>query len=209
MAISASEVANGIIVTNMLYRLLAVILLGAFFFIPLSVIAEGMPMPTLLPTRDERLDQAIKNQQLVLDDATRAAVVQKCQNTQSILANLQEKSDKVVRLRLETYALIQQELQAIKLRMARQGVDASELDLLVGKLQQGMDAFTLASDAHGVALDDVIVVDCMQRPEQFRAGIVMMRAKRATLFDAATNLRWIMLTAENTTFNQLKDRLRV
>lgn len=178
-------------------------LIGALF-IPLNVIAQQSPS-----TSDTRLSQAVADQQLTLDDATKNLTIEKCQAAQTEITQLQDKTDKLVRLRTDTYSTIQKELQAIKLRMGRQGVDASEIDLLIGKLQQGLDKFTLAADSYGTALDDIESVDCVQKPEQFRAGIVVARAKQAQLYTAASDIKKILTTADTTTFEQLKKRLTV
>lgn len=193
----------------MYIRLLTIVMLVVALFVPLKVFAVDAASGDGQLTREQRLANAVNDQKLVLDDAKKAVIVQKCQVAQERLQKLQEKSDKLVELRADTYGTFQKELQAIKLRMARQGVDASEIDLLIGKIQQGLDTFTLAADAYGTSLDDVIAVDCVQKPEQFQAGLVVLRTKRATLLASADTLKSIMGHAKQNTFNQLKKRLTV
>jgi hypothetical protein len=183
--------------------------LATAFFMPLTALAQVMPMSEPRLSQDERLTKAVQDQQITLTDASRASIVEKCQSSQNILVNLQSKTDKLVQLRLETYTNFQKELQAIKLRMARQGVDASEIDLLIGKLQQNMDTFTLVSDAYGTTLDDAETVNCTQKPEQFKVALVLMRVQRTKLLDSANALKKTMQDASTTTFNQLKKRLTV
>jgi len=193
----------------MYIRLLTIIMLVAVFFVPLRVLAVDASSSDGQLSREQRLTNAVNGQKLALDDVKKAILVQKCQAAQESLLKLQEKSDKLVELRADTYGTFQKELQAIKLRMARQGVDASEIDLLIGKIQQGLDTFTLVADAYGTSLDDVIAVDCTQKPEQFQAGLVVLRAKRATLLASADNLKRVMDHAKQNTFSQLKKRLTV
>jgi len=190
-------------------RISAVILLILAIILPVKAFAIDAPVSSGSSSRDQRLTSAVSDQHLVLDDAKRALLVQKCENAQSALMKIQEKADKTAELRTNTYGTFQKELQGIKLRMARQGVDASEIDLLIGKIQQGLDSFTLAADAYGTSLDDVISVDCTQKTEQFQAGLIVLRKQRANLLVAANNLTKIMEAAKQNTFSQLKKRLTV
>lgn len=190
-------------------RIIAALFLVIAFFVPVQVFAVDVPTGDALISRDQRLSGAVNDQRLVLDEAKKSMLVQKCQAAQAGLLKLQEKADRFVELRVNSYGTIQKELQGIKLRMARQGVDASEIDLLIGKIQQGLDEFTLSADAYGTSLDDVIAVDCIQKPEQFQAGLVVLRKQRSLLLAEATNLAKIMQDAKQNTFNQLKKRLTV
>lgn len=190
----------------MFFRILSIFGFILIIFIASPVFAVSANIDGQLTT-DERLSNAVSEQNFSLDDATKQFLAQKCKPAQQSIVGLQESTDKLVGLRLQTYGTFQQELQAIKLRMARQGVDASEIDLLIGKLQQGLDKLTLAADSYGLTLSDVITVDCAQKPEQFKAGIVLLRAKRTNVLEASENLRNIMKQADQNTFQQLKQRL--
>jgi len=190
----------------MFLRLLAITLVAAVFLVPVNTLAVEQSNDSQLST-DQRLTNAVNDQHLTLDDATKALLNQKCQVAQVNLQKLQEKTDTIVESRINTYTTFQKEQQAIKLRMARQGVDASEIDLLIGKLQQGIDDLTLTANNYGTTLRDVITVDCIQKPEQFQAGLVVLRSYQAQLLQSANNLKKIMNDANTSTFLQLKKRL--
>jgi hypothetical protein len=193
----------------MYFRLTIILLLSVATFIPMRALAVDMPMTESSLSREQRLSNAVSEQHLVLDENAKSLLAQKCKNAQTILVQIQDKTQKLVLLRSDTYGGIQKELLALKLRMARQGADASEIDLLIGKLQQKLDQFTLAANTYGTSLDDVITVDCAQKPEQFKAGLIVLRAQRSDLESAAQNLRHTMESARRNTFDQLKNRLRV
>jgi len=190
----------------MFLRLLAITLVAAVFLVPVNTLAVEQSNDSQLST-DQRLTNAVNDQHLTLDDATKALLNQKCQVAQVNLQKLQEKTDTIVESRINTYTTFQKEQQAIKLRMARQGVDASEIDLLIGKLQQGIDDLTLTANNYGTTLRDVITVDCIQKPEQFQAGLVVLRSRQSQLLQSANNLKKIMNDANTSTFLQLKKRL--
>jgi len=189
----------------MFKRLLAIAVIISVLFLPLNVLAEDRPNNSL--TREDRLTNAVAAQSLVLDDSTKALIQAKCQYAQAILATVQDQTESLIRKRQDTYSSIQKDLQTIKLRMIRQGADASETDLLTGKIQQSLDSFTLQADRYGVSLNDVISVNCVQKPEQFKAGLVLMRQQRSKLLDSAVALRKMVSDSNENVFKQLKERL--
>lgn len=158
-------------------------------------------------TVSDRLKKAISDQGLVVSDTTRATIQAKCQNAQIQLSDIQRTTEALVRKRIDIYSGLQKDLIAIQLRMVRQGSDASEVDLLTGKIQQGLDKFTITADAYGTSLSDTVAVNCVEKPEQFQAGLILLRTKRAQLLSAATELKNIMLSAPTNTYEPLKKRM--
>jgi hypothetical protein len=158
-------------------------------------------------TTDERLQQAVIDNGIVLGDGPRNSIMVNCQNAQAVLSKIQQNTGSLIEERYTFYVSIQQELQAIKLRMIRQGADASETDLLTGKIQQGLDDLGLKADDYRVSLADVVSVDCQQQPEYFQAGLIVVRLKRAILLDSALQLKETVQDPDNNIFSQLKQRL--
>jgi hypothetical protein len=158
-----------------------------------------------LDTTQSRLQQAAIDNGIVLSSDQRMNLLAKCQSAQTRLVRIRQNVDSLVEERVNIYTSIQQELQAIKLRMIRQGADASETDLLTGKIQQSLEDFAKLSADYKLALDDVIAVDCTKQPEYFQAGLIVMRLKRATLLDELTQLNATICNDE--LFEQLKSRL--
>lgn len=192
----------------MLKRYILIILVIIGLFLPWQVLAQTIDFSSNT-TSDERLSQAVITQNVVLDDTSKSIIISRCQNAQNLLRPIQDNTNKLVQARIDTYSYIQDELQAIKLRMIRQGADASEADLLTGRIQQALDQFTIQADRYGTSLDDVIGVNCQQQPEQFKAGLIVMRLQRAKLFNDAINLKNIINNSDTNIFNQLKKRLTI
>lgn len=186
----------------MRFRFIALFLVVATFM-PIAAHAEDF-MPQ---TSEDRLTQALQVQGLNLSDTDKLNTTQKCQKAQQKLSDLGDKTDATARQRINDFTVIQKELLAMKLRMARQGVDASEIDLLIGKIQQGIDNFLLASNAYGTTVDDILSINCTEKPELFRAGIILMRAQNQKLLNAADDLNYILKTSNSLAFEQLKKRL--
>lgn len=181
----------------------------ATMIIPTNVLVAQEASVSPNGTIDDRLSGAINDQHLQLDESKQNDIKLKCQATQHIFSDMQQKTDGLIRKRVDLYNELQKDLIAIQLRMVRQGADASEIDLLTGKIQQGLDRFTLVADQYGTSLNDVMLVNCTQKPEQFQAGLIMMRMQRSLLLKSATDLKNSMLQAPQDTYIPLKNRLRV
>lgn len=156
---------------------------------------------------DSRLWQAVQEFNINLNDDRKNMIINKCQIAQNSLNDVLRSTDVLIQKRRLTYVSIQKDLQAIKLRMTRQGADASETDLLTGKLQQLLDRLSEQAGVYTTALSDVINVDCHQKPEYFQGGLVMMRLERARLYDITNGLKALIDNADNEIFTQLKRRL--
>jgi hypothetical protein len=167
-----------------------------------AVLAQTAPATT-----EARLQQAVTDAGVVLNDTQRASILTTCQSAQAVLARIQQSTGSLIEERSTFYVGVQQELQAIKLRMVRQGADASETDLLTGKIQQGLDDFWLKADDYRLALGDVVSVNCQQQPEYFKAGLIVMRLKRALLLESAVQLKAVVQNSNDSIFSQLKQRL--
>ena len=156
---------------------------------------------------NQRLNSYVSKYGIVLDEKSNNDVLQKCTTIQNQVTVLQANSSIAVTKRLNTYSNLQKEIRAIELRMMRQGVDASELDLFIGKIQQGQDSLTLAADNFGTAADDIRLIDCQKRPEQFKAGLIELKSLHKQLVETSKELRLLIEKSPNTTFGPLKDRL--
>lgn len=172
------------------------------FLIPINAYAQNE-----FSTTESRLAGAQQKQGVFLDDAAKANVINNCQKVQNTLVVSRQNSDKNIQKRIVFYSDVQKELQAIELRMMRQGVDSSEMDLLIGKIQQSLDEFTVKADEYGVVLSDLIIVDCKSKPEQFYGGVVELRQKRAELNSSASKLKDVLADSKSSTFIPLKNRL--
>lgn len=188
----------------MFSKMLIVSLLIVVFMCSSAVIAESSNQ-----SADERLAKAVIDQKIVLDDISKNNIVAKCVAAQNNLKNIQNNTDMLVRTRVDIYSSIQRDLQTIKIRMIRQGSDASETDLLTGKIQQELDKFTIQSTNYGSALDDVIGINCQQKPEAFKAGLVIMRTQRNKLLEITNNLKYLVNNSDDTTFIPLNKRLTI
>lgn len=172
-------------------------------FVPVAVNAESF----VPQTSDDRLTQALQSQGLSFNDSEKQNISQKCYNAQQKLTGIREKTENSTRRWINDFTVIQKELLAMKLRMARQGVDASEIDLLIGKIQQSIDNFLLSSNSYGTTVDDVLSINCTEKPELFKAGVLLMRAQHLSLLTSADELKNTLDKSNTLAFEQLKKRL--
>ncbi len=177
-------------------------LLSVFFTIQSSVIAENEAQ-----NLDQRLTNLVAEHSIILTDQDKANVVANCNKLQAQMMANQLSTAAQVRQRVDIYSNLQNEIKALELRMIRQGVDASELDLLIGKIQEKQDQIIITADQMGEVSDDAKIIDCQQRPEQFKAALAEYKDLQTDLLIQSRQLRILILTSPDTTFNPLKKRL--
>lgn len=139
----------------------------------------------------------------------RGVAITRCQNGQIQLSNIQTDTDNATSKRLSVYSTIQKEVKAIELRMTKQGADASEIDLLIGKLQQDLDTFTEQSRYSQQIAQDIQSINCVNNPELYTAAIIEYNEVRRNVYDTATDLKKTIISAPRETFSPLIDRLRI
>lgn len=188
----------------MRYKFVTLLFLVAVF---LPVVASAEDFSPETP--QDRLTRALQVQGLSLGDTDKQNLSQKCQGAQQKLSTLRDATDTKVRQRIDDFTVVQKELLAMKLRMARQGVDASEIDLLIGKIQQAIDTFLLSSNTYGSTIDDLLSINCAERPELFKAGLILLRAQNLLLIQSADDMNSIIDKSDELAFNQLSRKLRL
>ena len=133
----------------------------------------------------------------------REYMVNRCLSGQSQFTKLQAAGDNATTKRLIAYSAIQKEVKAIELRMTKQGADASEIDLFIGKLQQNIDSFTEQSRYSQQIAQDIQTISCTNNPELYTAAIVEYSDVRRNLYNIATDLKNTIITAPQDTFAPL------
>jgi hypothetical protein len=127
-------------------------------------------------------------QAVSLDDASKNKVQNSCQNTQNSLKSLRQKEQRIQRERLETYVDVQNEIDALRLRLMRQGIEVSGVARVLMGYREQSDQYDRLSKSYYEALNDTVSVDCRETPEAFIAGLTLLRQKRAALLETTTGL---------------------
>ena len=130
-----------------------------------------------------------------------------CETTKTTLKGLQLTNDSAVRKRLLVYSDIQKELKAIEIRLTKQGADASELDLLIGKMQQLIESLNQNSRIHLDIVTSLTAVDCKNNPDLFAAGMYELRYIRSVMQKTSEELKSTIEDSKESTFKPLTDRL--
>lgn len=171
--------------------------------VPVSVYAEGNIDSSV------RLQEIKDRQAITIAAEQRDFTINQCQTGKTTLAQTQVVSDGAVKKRLAVYSSIQKEVKAIELRMTKQGADASEIDLLIGKLQQSLDSFSEQARYTQQLAEDISTIDCVSSPELYVAAIKEYKEARRSVYTSASELKNVIMTAQQQTFNPLIDRLRI
>lgn len=184
-------------------KLFVSILLLALLTIAPAVVAEGVIGST------ERLQDLQQRRSVTVSEDQRDAVIAQCSQGKTKVITIQSSTDSSVKKRLAIYESIQKEIKAIELRMSKQGADASEIDLLIGKLQQNLDAFIEQARYSQQLAEDIATIDCTASPELYKAAADEYIETRSRLYTTASELKKIIMTAPKDTFAPLADRLKI
>ena len=157
----------------------------------------------------ERLIEISQNDNYELSAEQIEQVKSSCQANKTKLTQLQASTDQSVRKRLVAYGDIQKELKALELRISRQGADASELDLMIGKLEQLLSSFRVLNQQHSDVVAALTLINCQEEPLLYGAGINELRNIRSSMQSQAEQLKDTILQSRQNTFIPLIDRLLI
>jgi len=186
-------------------RLLSVVLAVSVLLLSSSVFAAtNTPEASLI-----RLNEQAATQSVRLDDTSKNKVQNSCLVAQSNLKSLRQKEQRIQRERTETYADIQNEIDALRLRLSHQGVDISGLARILMAYREQTDQYDRLSSAYNEAINDTITIDCRANPEAFAAGITLIRQKRANLLDSSTALHNFVFGPVHEQLNIVSNEIKV
>jgi 2C-methyl-D-erythritol 2,4-cyclodiphosphate synthase len=138
-----------------------------------------------------------------LTDKEKALVMSRCLGAQDSLTAIHTKAQITKVARTKTYTNLTQSLTNLRLKLDAKQVDASNLDLLIVNYQQKISDFDKAVDAYETTLEDVTQVDCVNKPEDFRAALEGVRNARKTVVDQSSEIREITKSNLKTTFDSI------
>lgn len=156
-----------------------------------------------------RLNAQVSVQKVSLNDEAKAKVASSCQTTQSSLKNLRQKEQRIQRERTDTYVDVQNEIDALQLRLKRQGVEVSGAATVLMNYRELTDQYDRLSKIYSEALYDVTTVDCQANPEAFTAGVALVRQKRAELLTNTNTIQYFVQNDVQNQFNAIKRQLKV
>lgn len=184
--------------------ILVLLSLGLFIIAP----TQGFAAENYSNDTTGRLNSLVNKYSInTLNENDTKQVADNCVNLQTQIAQNQFAISSQIRQRITIYTDLQNEIKALELRMMRQGIDASELDLLIGKIQEKQDELILTADKLGTVGDDIRIIDCRSRPEQFKAGAKEYKQLQQKLIVSAKEARQLIVNSPQSTFDPLKDRL--
>lgn len=186
-------------------RLLSVVLaLGVLLLSGSVFAATTSPVDSL-----NRLSAQAASQGVALDDSAKNNVQNSCQTAQINLKSLRQKEQRIQRERLETYTDVQNEIDALRLRLTHQGVDVSGMARILMGYREQTDQYDRLSNSYYEALNDTATIDCRVNPEAFVAGLTLLRQKRAQLLETTIALRDFVFGPVHGQFNIVSKGIKV
>lgn len=156
-----------------------------------------------------RLKIEAATQKVTLDEATRVKIQNSCQSTQNVLKSIRQKEQKIQRERKDTYLDVQNEIDALQLRIKRQGIEVGGVAAALVSYRELTDQYDRLSKLYMDNLNDSIAIDCRVNPEPFIAGLALIRQKRAQLLENTNQVKTYIFTDVQTQFEIIKKGLKV
>lgn len=195
----------------MLAVLMTTALVGSAF-LPVRASAQegGLAEPGAYSrdARNARISDIRQKLKITLNDKERQLVSERCEQAQSALAKISDRLEVTAAKRTETYQSVITTLSILRASFANRQIDVSNLELLIVTYQTELDDFNDAVRAYEVALDDSVLVDCRQNPEDFRAALEGVRIARRDVVEAAQKISETTDSTLNTTLDSLRLRLQ-
>jgi hypothetical protein len=185
----------------------SLVLLSVAFFNPIQALA--VDNQASIAEAEARLRTVQAEQNIVLDDAAKGLVAQKCGGVQEQLRSIKGRSERQTKLRYETYKDIQQQLLALQLRISKQGVETDQLASVLTQNQEHILFFKTKADTYLKALDDTTNIDCAKNSELFMAGVNHVRQTRAALFTQAETEKNYAIDTMLPKFKAIQEKLDV
>lgn len=170
-----------------------------------SAFAQG-PKAT---STNQRLDNLVAKYEILLSEAEISEIVLSCAQKQQKILSIQSQIDKSVSLRMQIYTEVINQISAVEHRVMRQGADASELDMLIGRVQILLNELTESAADYGLVADDSRLINCQNKPERFSASLKELQAIHYRIVSISDELVSVIKDSPKTTFNPLSERLSI
>lgn len=182
------------------------------YFLTIFVLVLSLATPAVAQQKIsslERLQTISSQQQNIYSPEKLAEVSARCPESQKKILVLQRQNNLLIQKRLSIYGDLQKEMKALEIRLARQGADASELDLLIGKQQVALENFTENQKNYDILISDLRAINCAENPSLYLAGISEIYKYQQKLQESARAVYMILYESPSTTFFPLSERLRI
>lgn len=156
-----------------------------------------------------RLQAAAVAQKTGLDDAKKTEIQNTCKTAQANIQLIRQKEPKNYQAYSETYLDVQNEISALEIRLKRQGVTIQGIDSTLLNYKERVDQYERLNYLYQQALNDVVVIDCVESSTEFVAGITVIRQLRAQLLGITNGIQDYVLKDVNDQFNKVKVQLKV
>ena len=158
---------------------------------------------------NQRLNLLVSKHKIILSEQETLNITQNCSQKQQAIFEIQSQIDSSVSKRMQLYTELINQISAIEHRLIRQGADASELDLLIGRIQLLIDDLTVSADNYGLTAEDSRLINCQLNPEKFAASIKELQDTHYKIVSLSDELVEVVKASTNSTFSSLSDRLSI
>jgi uncharacterized coiled-coil protein SlyX len=188
----------------LVFRLFAMISVVGLLVMSAPVLAQSGTAQSLA-----RLQAAAQKQNNSIDDAKKTEIQNTCRTAQANLQLIRQKEPRNYQNYSETYLDVQNEINALEIRLKRQGVTIQGIDQTLMNYKERVDQYDRLNYLYQQALNDVVEIDCKENPVEFVAGINVLRQLRAQILSTTKGIESYIFKEVNDQFIKVKAQLKV
>ena len=145
--------------------------------------------PAQTTTILERIAERKSDFKVQLTLAQQKNLKTKCAAAQTVMQNLKTRDAAGADNRRQIYTDLATKLSNLVDKLKSQGVDTTGLTTAQKKFNDAINVYLADAVAYKSAMDDTVVLDCLQDPAGFEAGLMSARALRAQLANDVAKIK--------------------
>jgi hypothetical protein len=157
--------------------------------------------------RSARIASLRQTYKIVLSEKEKQSLQARCQGAQKSLSSVADRFDDVRVRRESVYRKTIVNLTSLRAVLLASQTDTSSLDLLIVQYQQKLADFNEASDSYDLVLSDIVTMDCVLHPEDFRAVLEGVRLARKELVSVSAQIKETTNSSLKNTFDIIELKL--
>lgn len=136
---------------------------------------ETETTPTDPKSLAERIQKRKTELKISLTNTEKVRIKAKCKASQGLLSSVGGRVKGIETSRTQVHQNIIKHLTELSEKLKNKGVDTTELDANITKLQELINTFNIDLDAYKHAVSDLVAIDCATDPDGFKASLETAR----------------------------------
>jgi hypothetical protein len=156
---------------------------------------------------DKRVASYSKEYPVNLTSDESQLLKENCLVIQQKLIKTRDNIDETIVSREASYGYIERRLSSIQSRLTTQGIDTSIIDLMLASYRVEVNNFKNSAEAYRLTISDAIVLDCINKPGEFKSTILTARSNRLLTVKAMQSIRELYTSSITNGFKLLETQI--